>query len=179
VKYFHEFGFLNISAEQARAAMLRGWNAIIPIDASDNPQFADMFLLAECSALVWWNDLERVYPNTNGYADLLREWAAVARGAFAPEGIEETWAADQRSAVVAFTLNSAGHRFTHDEHNGDFVDMAILRLINSLIRSTPYQFEICDMGMPNFVLALSSAEKSRLKNERGWRFEDMTSGSSH
>jgi hypothetical protein len=179
MQYFREFGFLTITDEEAKTAMLRGWDAIIPADASDNPQYADLFLLAECRAPVWWGDLERIYPDTSGYADLLREWAAIARGAFAPDDIEEIWAADQKSAEVAFTHHGVRRRFTHSERNGDFVDMAIVKLINELIKDTPHQFEICDMGMPNFVLVLTAPEKTRLKRERSWRFEDMISDSSH
>lgn len=179
VQYFRDFGFLSITDEQAKAALLRGWDAIIPADAGDNPQFADMFLLSECRAPVWWGDLERIYPNANGYADLLREWTAIARGIFTPAEIVEMWAVDQKSAEVVFTLNAVRHRFIHAERNGDFVDMAIVKFINGLIQNTLFQFEICDMGMPNFVLVLNTAEKSRLKNERGWKFEDTISGSSH
>lgn len=179
VQYFRDFGFLSMTYEQAKAAMLRGWDAVIPTDAGDNPQFADMFLLSECRAPVWWGDLERIYPNANGYTDLLREWTAIARGVFVPENLTETWSTDQKSAEVVFTLNTVHHRFVHTEQNGDFVDMAIVKRINGLIQSSAYQFEICDMGMPNFVLVLDAAEKSRLRGERGWKFEDTISGSSH
>lgn len=179
VQYFRDFGFLSMTYEQARETLLRGWDAIIPPDAGDNPQFADMFLLAECHAPVWWGDLERIYPNTHGYADLLREWAALAPGVFVPENIVETWAADQKSVEVTFTLNALRHRFVHTERNGDFVDMTIVRHLNGLIRHTARQFEVCDMGMPSFVLVLDAAQKTRLRNERGWKFEDAISGSSH
>lgn len=90
VQYFRDFGFLTMTDEQAREAMLHGWGAVIPADAGNDPQFADMFLLSECRAPVWWNDLKRIYPNADGYADLLPEWSAIARGIFSPEEIVET-----------------------------------------------------------------------------------------
>lgn len=177
VAYYHAFGLLSLSAEEARAALLRGWDTLIPPEAAANPHRADMFLLAECRAPVWWGDLECVYPGADAYTTLLREWAAIGRGAFAPAALAEHWAADQRTAEVVFSLNGVEQRFTHAASQGDFVDMALVTLINGLIRGTGIQYEICDMGMPNFVIALNAAEKARLRHERGWAFEDRLSGS--
>ncbi len=53
----------------------------------------------------------------------------------------------------------------------DFLNIAIISDINRLIGDSGYQFAVCDnLGMPNWVVALTHEEKDCLRHVRGWSF---------
>ena len=53
----------------------------------------------------------------------------------------------------------------------DFLNIAIISEINRLIGDSGYQFSVCDnLGMPNWVVALTGEEQARLRRKRGWSF---------
>lgn len=156
-------------ARLLKSAVTQEWDSPFPDQAIVDRQAADMFLLMADRSRVWFGDLERVYRGADAYVGLLHEWSAISRGAFMPGGITETWKGDTGPVVVEFTIHGRKQRFIHG--SGDFIDMSILGLINGLIAPSGYAFEACDnLGMPDFILVLSKAEKARLMTERNWRF---------
>lgn len=149
----------------------------LPLGPGADRQAADMLLLLGDGRRVWWRDLECALPGANAYVAALTEWAAVSRGAFAPTAVAETWRGDRGPAEITFTFDGAEHRVVHPARAGDFLEIGILRDINRLLRPGAPRFAVCDnLGMPNFVVALTAAEQRRLQGERGWTFrDDLTS----
>ena len=53
----------------------------------------------------------------------------------------------------------------------DFLNIAIISEINRIIGDSGYHLTACDnLGMPNWVVALTREEEDRLRRERGWSF---------
>jgi hypothetical protein len=53
----------------------------------------------------------------------------------------------------------------------DFLNIAIISDINRLIGDSGYHFAVCDnLGMPNWVVALTHEEEDSLRHDRGWSF---------
>lgn len=182
IRYFRGMGFFARSAsekDEKLSSMLqdmvsRQWDVPFPDPGRNDRQAADMFLLMADYDRVWFQDLECVLPGENCYASALRQWSAISRGSFMPEDLSETWRSNKGPVNVQFTLGGRRHTFTHS--GGDTMDMAIIRMVNGLIKSTGYGFEVCDnLGMPNFVVVLDKSEKSRLVKERGWNFVEFLS----
>jgi len=60
---------------------------------------------------------------------------------------------------------------THPNLRDDFINIAIVSDINRLIGDSGYQFAVCDnLGMPNWVVALTREEGDRIRHDRGWSF---------
>ena len=72
-------------------------------------------------------------------------------------------------------LGGRRHRVAHPNLRDDFLNIAIISEINRLIGDTGYHFAVCDdLGMPNWVVALTRGEEKRLHHERGWSFLTLT-----
>ncbi len=68
-------------------------------------------------------------------------------------------------------LGGRRHRVAHPNLRDDFLNVAIITDIDRLIGHTGYRFAVCDdLGMPNWVVALTREEEKRLRRERGWSF---------
>jgi hypothetical protein len=182
VRYFRGLGFFARSAsmkDEELSAMLkamvsRQWDVPFPEIGHKDHQAADMCLLMADGDRVWYQDLECVLPGERSYISALQRWSAISGGAFNPENITETWHGNGGPVDMAFTLNGSKYTFRHG--GGDMMDMSVIRMVNGLIKSTGYSFEVCDnLGMPNFVVALDKGEKSRLVKERRWKFVELLS----
>jgi hypothetical protein len=60
---------------------------------------------------------------------------------------------------------------THPNQRDDFLNIAIISEINRFISDSGYHFAVCDnLGMPNWVVALTCEEEGSLRRERAWSF---------
>lgn len=174
IRYFRTFGFFAASSlsdaelgETVKSYWQGDWDDFLP-GVRDRAN-ADQLLLVADVQRVWWHDLEGVYRGANYYADVLNEWAAISRGQFHPEHIQETWRGDNGPVEVAFVWNGKRYAFVH--RSGDFLDHGILKLINQGLVSTPFRYEVAtDYGDSNWIAVLNQAEKKQLMAERDWHF---------
>jgi hypothetical protein len=180
VRYFQTFGFyadhLNLTddalVDAIREAVHRHWDGPLPPEtvARDTHQ-ADMVLLLGDESRVWWRDLEGVFASEKAYVTTLTEWAAISRGAFAPQGVVERWHSEDGPADIEFMLGGRRHRVSHPNIRDDYLNITIISDINRLIADSGFHFAVCDnLGLPNWVVALTDAEEIRLSRERGWSF---------
>ncbi|WP_128567244.1 hypothetical protein [Methanocella paludicola] len=175
-RYFRAMGFFSkysgLSDEDMAARLMddvcREWDEPCPSGAEKDPQLADVYLLTTDRERVWHGDLEFVYPGENAYVQFLNELAAISRGAFRPLDVSEKWKGERGPVDVEFTAGGRRFKFVHG--GGDMLDPAIVRTVNEAIKESGVRFEVCDnLGMPNFIVALTSDERARLA-ARGWKF---------
>jgi hypothetical protein len=155
-----------------REAVRWQWDEPLPPDeVSRDLQLADMVLLLGDQSRVWWRDLEGVFAGEDVYVTSLTEWSAISRGAFSPTQIIERWHSDEGPADIEFILGSQRCVVTHPNQRDDFLNIAIISEINRLISDSGYHFAVCDnLGMPNWVVALTCEEEDSLRRDRGWSF---------
>lgn len=173
VRYFRSLGFFESAlsddqvGEEIKAYWRGEWDEFLA-GTRDRPS-ADQLLLVADTKRVWWHDLEGVYQGANFYVDVLNEWAAISRGQFFPEQIQESWHGEDGPVEVSFVLNGNRHSFVH--RSGDFLEHEILQLINQALASTRFRYEVAtDYGDSNWIAMLDQNEKQRLQRERGWHF---------
>jgi hypothetical protein len=179
-RYFQTLGFYTELIDLPNDALLDAireavrwhWDGPLPPEeVADDMQLADMILLLGDRSRVWWRDLEGVFAGEDAYVTTLTEWATISRGAFAPEQIIEHWHSDDGPADIEFMLGSQRYRVTHPKVRDDFLNIAIISDINRLIGDSGYHFAVCDnLGMPNWVIALTHEEEDCLRHDRGWSF---------
>ena len=134
---------------------------------ADDP-FADLIVSARDESRVWWGDLEADVDQSNQvYAGTLREWAAISKGAFAPEDIREAWDSGQGPVTVTFT--HAGQPVElKPEYLEDWIDPRILGPINELIAGAGRQFELFQaVDQTAFLMALTEDEREALEARGG------------
>jgi hypothetical protein len=175
-QFFRTMGFFSqhsAMADEALAARIendvsREWDEPFPPEAESDPQRADMYMLSTDRQRVWQADLECVYAGEKAYVRFLSGLAAISRGAFAPQAIIEQWKGERGPVEVQFDVDGIRYRFFHTA--GDMLDPALIWTVNRSIEMSGVVFEVCDnFGMPNFILALTNDEKTRLA-ARGWKF---------
>jgi len=179
-RYFQALGFYTEHLDlpddaltgAIREAVHRHWDGPLPPgEVARDTQLADMVLLLGDQSRVWWRDLEGVFAGEEAYVTTLTEWATISRGAFAPEAIVERWHSSDGPADIEFTLGGRRQRVSHPNLRDDFLNIAIIADINRLIGDSGYQFAVCDnLDMPNWVVALTPEEETRLWRDRGWSF---------
>jgi hypothetical protein len=179
-RYFQTLGFYtehldlpnDLLLDTIKEAVRWHWDGPLPPEeVASDMQLADMILLLGDRSRVWWRDLEGVFAGEDAYVTTLTEWATISRGAFAPEQIIERWHSDDGPADIDFMLGSQRYRVAHPNLRDDFLNIAILSDINRLIGDSGYHFAVCDnLGMPNWVVALTREEEDRLRHDRGWSF---------
>jgi hypothetical protein len=150
---------------EAQLDEMYGVNAI-----SDDP-FGELVVAARDESRVWWGDLEADVDQSNQvYAQTLGEWAAISKGAFKPEDIQEMW--DAARGPVTVTLTHAGQTVVLEpEYLEDWIDPRILTPINELIANSGRKFELFQaFDQTAFVMALKEDEREALE-ARGWCFD--------
>jgi hypothetical protein len=177
-RYFQTLGFYteyldlpdDALPDEIREAIRWRWDGPFPPEGVVRDlQLADMVLLLGDRRRVWWRDLEGVFASEDAYVTTLTEWAAISRSAFAPEEIIERWHSEDGPADIEFVLGGRHHRVVHPNLRDDFLNIAIISEINRLIGDSGYRFAVCDnLGVPNWVVALTGEEEARLRRERGW-----------
>jgi hypothetical protein len=179
-RYFQGLGFYVEYLELPDDALLHAireavrwhWDGPLPPqEVARDPQLADMVLLLGDRRRVWWRDLEGVFAGEEFYVSSLAEWSAISRGAFSPTQITERWHSEDGPADIEFMLGGQRCVVTHPNRRDDFLNIAIISEINRLIGDTGYRFAVCDnLGMPNWVVALTREEEDSLRCDRGWSF---------
>lgn len=179
-RYFQGLGFyteyLDLSDDAllyaVRQAVRWHWDEPLPPEeVSRDLQLADMVLLLGDRRRVWWRDLEGVFAGEDFYVTSLTKWSAISRGAFSPTQITERWHSDEGPADIEFILGGQRCVVTHPNQRDDFLNIAIISEINRFISDSGYHFAVCDnLGMPNWVVALTHEEEDRLRQDRGWSF---------
>jgi hypothetical protein len=90
---------------------------------------ADLALLQYDTSRVWWQDTEAVYPPfESAYRDAILRWAAISRGVFAAQEVEESWAGtedDPENPVVRIRLPNGTLTLT-PKVDGDWFDLTTL-----------------------------------------------------
>jgi hypothetical protein len=133
---------------------------------------SELLIAALDHSRVWWGDLEAdVHPSNAVYEGVIEEWSAISVGAFAPGGIEETWASDQGPVSVSMMI---GNRplVVKPAYLEDWIDPRILTPINATIAASGRQFELYRaFDQTLFLVALTPEEKRALERDRGWCFE--------
>lgn len=175
-RYFRAMGFFSKYAglaDEELASRIEDevrmqWDEPCPTGAEKDSQLADMYLLTTDRERVWHGDLEFVQPGENAYLQFLNGLAAISRGAFRPADIVEQWKGERGPVNIEFTAGGKRYQFVHK--GGDMLDPSIIRTINDAIKSSGVRFVVCDdLGMPNFIMALTGDEKAKLA-ARGWKF---------
>jgi hypothetical protein len=115
----------------------------------------DLYLLSLDERRVWLHDLalkdnlegegDRVFP------ELLRDWAALSEGAFAPVDVMEDWSEEVRPVRIAVTykLGTQLHRLDPANVGGN-IDLGIVRLINQTLQGSEYRFCAASDGSAGF-----------------------------
>lgn len=153
-----ELGFLqNRSVADLWQAAERRWGLDLPGQAESRAQ-ADLMLVCLDREQVWHGDLKH-FDDLSG---LLSELSRLAQGAFVPQSLVTD------PQLVSFQVGPYGYKF--QPAPGHYLDMQLLKTINSSLLGRS-RFEVCDdLGMPNVVLFLDPERRDRLKTMRGWSF---------
>lgn len=105
------------------------------------------------------------------YVTSFTEWSRISRGAFASTQIIERWHSDDGPADIEFMMGSQCCMVTHPNQRDDFLNIVIISDINRLISDSGYHFAVCDnLGMPNWLVALTREEEDALRRDRAWSF---------
>jgi hypothetical protein len=175
LRYFRDLGFFRHYADLPdelladRVEELRRRETSIDFDPSD-PK-AELELLRMDPDRVWWKAIDtRALAGRGGYADVLRDWGRISRGAFHPGDVREEWTTE--SGPVRVTLSLDGERLELKPEVEDArLDLGILPTINRWIDASGIRLEVFEpFDDTAFVVALFEVEKERLKRERAWSF---------
>jgi hypothetical protein len=135
---------------------------------ADDP-LIDLVVAAMDDSRVWWGDLEAdVDAENQVYETSLEEWAAISKGAFEPQAIEERWDSGSGPVTISYTVNGQTVQLT-PEYLEDWIDPRILTPINEQIAGRRFAlFQAFDQSA--FLMALTESERAALE-ARGWCFE--------
>jgi len=159
VAELQDLGFLqNRSVAELWQGVERTWGLDLPGEA-ESPAQADLMLVSLDREQAWHQDLK--HPD-NHFERLVGELSRLARGAFNPSNL----VADLEQ--VSFQVGPYSYRF--QPAPGHYLDMQLLKTLNSSLLGAN-RFEVCDnLGMPNVVLFLEPERRDRLQAMRGWSF---------
>jgi len=136
----------------------------------DGNPWDDAYLLACDEDLVWTCDPEAdVCAENNVYAEILPQWASISHGAFRPEKITEHWESDDGPVTVSFQLNGQVVTMSPGCQN-DWIDLAVLWRVNSMIEPAGCQFEYAVDGNFAIVLCLTPEQKQMMQARRSFPF---------
>lgn len=135
--------------------------------------YADHFILQLDKSRVWMEDTEAdVGKGNQVYVKALQDWAKISKGAFHPTEIVETWNTDEGPVKVQLNLN--GEKVTlYPQYMNDFMDVGILKKINSKIAGSGYQFVVVRVDQQAFVTVLNEKELAQISKERFWPIEHL------
>ncbi|WP_079914592.1 stalk domain-containing protein [Paenibacillus sp. 32352] len=134
-------------------------------------RYADHFILQLDKNRVWMEDTEAdVGKGNQVYVKALQDWARISRGAFNPSDIVETWNTEEGPIKVQLNLN--GENVTlYPQYMNDFMDVGILKKINTKIAGSGYQFAVIHVDQQAFVTVLNEKELAQITKERFWPIE--------
>jgi hypothetical protein len=130
----------------------------------------DVFLLALAEGEVWADDPEAdVCAENEVYSEVLPQWASISHGAFTPSGITEHWESESGPTTIVFQLGS--HQVSvSPSYQDDWIDLEVLKQINTLISSSGRQFECAVDGNFALVLCLTPEQKAMMQAQRQFPF---------
>jgi hypothetical protein len=121
---------------------------------------AELMLAALDERRVWQRDLKIQGPPFEAYREALLEWAEISWGVFRPQKI---------SGPDPIEFEVDGYLYRYQPRSGHYLDMGLLKVVNSSLYGQP-RFEVSDgLGMPNWLSLLSPGSRSALEG-RGWHF---------
>lgn len=176
VRYFQKMGFfedLKGLSDRDTAARIRDrlndlWERPV-FEITDDPQGIDLAVLATDRTRVFFKELESAVPGENVLAGVIERLAAISDGAFAPEGVVESWLGERGPVELTFELGGREESVVAD--GAKILDMRMIDQINELLFVTPYRFMVCDnLGMEPFIAMLTEQEAARLEAKRRWVF---------
>jgi hypothetical protein len=131
----------------------------------------DLQLLRWDQERVWWHELELdVCAGNDRYVSMLFNLAQISRGTFNVQDVSETWESPQGPICLQFVMGQENFQLQPKYLDG-WLDLNIIRKINSVIPSKKNRFEIVATGGQSaFVTLLSRSEKKLIKQDRGWSF---------
>ena len=140
-------------------------------EIADDDPLIELFIAALDRDRAWWRDLEAdVVDGNDVYVAVLQEWAAISRGSFTPESIEETWESEEGPVSVRFVLEGETVEL-NPAYLEDWIDPTVIVPINGLIAESGRQFELFQaFDQTAFVMALEDGERQALLG-RGWCFD--------
>jgi hypothetical protein len=148
----------------------------IPVDRMFDRKNAlqDLWIAAEDETRVWYRDLEAgAGPDANEYADALKEWGHISRGAFEPKDIRETWTAIEEHLYhlkISFQWKGVPHTIEIDTPL-EWINLEVLEAVNKLIRDSGIQLHTyVSFDQCAYIVSLTAAEKAALEQKRGWKF---------
>jgi hypothetical protein len=167
VSFYQQLGFF-VGADATAAVQRYIEEHGAPPDPSK--PWDDVFLLAHSQGDVWADDPEAdVCAENEVYSEVLPQWAAISHGAFLPGGITEYWANEFGPITLTFELEGQ-QASVSPGYLDDWIDLDVLRQINSLIVPKGRQFECAVDGNFALVLCLTSEQKTAMRVHRRFPF---------
>lgn len=170
VHYYRQMGFFEKFSNLSDEELV---NKLREVDEFSMKSGEDLDLLSIDKDRVWWEDMEAdVFAENKVYVDTLKGWSRIARGAFKPTKITETWRGEEGPVKVEFTLDGIRHCI-NPEFLEDWLDLEpVLKKVNELILGSGYQFMVSnDIGdQTAYIVVLTEEEKEKLKHERELEF---------
>lgn len=180
VAYFRSLGFFadrsNEADKDVAAELFDSHMSKWGTGFSEQAWLADLELLAGDPLRVWWKDTEAdVGPGNRVYMRTIKDFSHISRGMFSPARLRETWASEVGPVRVSFTLDGIRHGIEPRVLN-DYIDMSLLlnELNQLIVESGVALFMYEQFDQTAFVVALTADEAKTLREERGWRFADLT-----
>jgi hypothetical protein len=148
-------GFLvHLDTAQVYHAAYNFWGLDLPCEA-ESPTMASVMIACQDRSRVWHQDL-KTYGEEHAYQQLLVGLANISNGRFHPSDIQES------PEVVTFRAHGYGFEFRPKP--GHYLDMSILKTVNSAIFGKAVFHCSDSLGMPNvsFLATPSVAQALRL-----------------
>lgn len=166
LKAIHSVGLLGdlVDPVEAQEALAEAYG---PIDLGDDD------LLIRFATL----DRERVWQGplfsldelprleeAKHYSWLLRAWAGISQGAFAPTKISESW----KGGVCTLRFTASGRQHVLELENQGWVDVGVLLELNKVIAKSKRQFVLVShLDLDSVVLCLTAKERAALVKAYG------------
>ncbi len=120
--------------------------------------------------MTWAGDPKAdVCDGDNVYAEVVKEWAEITGGAFAPTDIHEKWHSVIGPIEVSFLVNGQPNLIT-PTHRDDWIDLKIVAQLNRILEASGKRFNYVVDGNFCLLLFLSPEMELRLRQERAFPF---------
>lgn len=136
-------------------------------------RYTDLFMMSADSSRAWAEEMAAgIGKGKDAYVKVLKQWAAILRGAFNPTDITENWRSEDGPVSVDMIVNGKKRTLYPEQLNG-YLDIGILEGINAIIADTGYRFEVMVVDEMVFVTVLTEPERKKLKEERMLIFDEL------
>ncbi|MCY2968824.1 MAG: hypothetical protein NT069_35220 [Planctomycetota bacterium] len=167
VRFYQQLGFFS-GADPTEVVQRYAGTYGVPPNASK--PWDDVFLLSCAEGAVWAEDPEQdVCIGNEVYTEVLPQWAGISQRAFAPVDISEQWESETGPITVSFHLGGESVAVS-PKYQDDWIDLEVLRQVNSLIATTGREFACAVDGNFVLVLCLTPNQKSIMRSQRQFPF---------